>query len=398
MKMKKVFAPLLVLISLNSMAQFPYNPDSNNDSLITLTDLVAFLPYFGQVYYVDEVLAIENGGTGANNADEARLNLDLGLFSDSSTLVNNNPIPAGWVNGGLRVMGRFAHGDAVSATGLFSHASGSAVTASGDFSNAQNRNTIASGICAHAEGEGSAAANTAAHAEGFQTEALGVASHSEGWATEASGLYSHAQNRNTRATAICSHAEGEGCVASDDAAHAEGMNTVSSGVGSHSEGFGTDATGNYSHAEGRLTLASGQSSHASGESCTASATATYAGGNMAVASGAYGFAHGLGVLADHNEHFAVGRYNLGAQIDVIFAVGNGTGGASRSDAFQVNNNGSATLAGQLNVGGTVVASGTDLVLEITNLQSENAVMAAQIAELQAAILLLQQGIMGGNNE
>jgi len=32
------------------------------------------------------------------------------------------------------------------------------------------------------------------------------------------------------------------------------------------------------------------------------------------------------------------------------------------------------------------------------LQSENAVMAAQIAELQAAILLLQQGIMGGNNE
>jgi hypothetical protein len=119
---------------------------------------------------------------------------------------------------------------------------------------------------------------------------------------------------------------------------------------------------------------------------------------MSSALAAYSFAHGTGVTTDHNDHFAVGKYNALEQLNVAFAVGNGTGNASRSDAFQVNFNGTANLSSTLTVGGTVVASGTDLVQEISNLQAANAAMAAQIAELQAAIELLQQGLNGPNND
>jgi hypothetical protein len=142
----------------------------------------------------------------------------------------------------VRANGGVEHGNAVTASGAWSHAQGGSggpyatLQAIGDYS----------------------------HAEGYDTIAYGYASHAEGELTLAYGQYSHAEGYYTTASGDFSHAEGESTVAYGYAAHAEGYNTISSGSYSHAEGSSTTASGDSAHAEGLSTIASGDFSHAEG--------------------------------------------------------------------------------------------------------------------------------------
>lgn len=164
-------------------------------------------------------VSIQLGGTGADNADEARANLGAASkvspeFSGSLSLNRNQE------------------------------------SVIGNNSVATGTNTIASGDAAHAEGYQTKATGNWSHAEGFSTEASEKFAHAEGKQTKATGEGSHAEGSGTKAENWVAHAEGWGSVASGGASHAEGTSTVASGSEAHAEGKGTIAANNYSHAQG----------------------------------------------------------------------------------------------------------------------------------------------------
>ena len=167
----------------------------------------------------------------------------------------------------VRANGGVEHGNAVTASGLWSHAEGGSggpyatLQAIGDYS----------------------------HAEGYDTIAYGYASHAEGVNTIASGSYSHAEGENTLASGSYSHAEGDGTVAIGLGAHSEGSVTIAQGDFSHAEGTGSIAYGTYSHAEGISTIASG------------------------------------------SGQLAVGQYNTHNNTDSLVVIGNGVDDSTRSD-------------------------------------------------------------------
>lgn len=361
----------LVCTATTASAQLPYNPDENGDQLIGLPDVLGVLSIFGQQFEAEGVVPVINGGTGAETAAAARDSLGLSMFQDSIVTIGMTDQPAGWVHGRLRVTNSIIEGFETVASGLYAHAEGYQTDATGNFSHSQNRFTTASGVCSHAEGENTAATGTASHAEGFQTSATATAAHAEGFQTQAIGLYSHAANRLTVADGICAHAEGEGTQALADAAHSEGFQTQATGFSSHAEGYQSVSSGLYAHAQNRGNTASGQNSHAAGLNTTASGQRSQTGGN--------------GTIADQNDQTAIGRFNLTEQIDVLFAVGNGTMANMRSDAFTVTAAGNATVAGDLNVSGNVVVNGNDLMLIIQELQTANALLQQQVSALQEQV-------------
>tara|TARA_R110000868_G_scaffold119343_7_gene316169 strand:- start:2186 stop:4924 length:2739 start_codon:yes stop_codon:yes gene_type:complete len=160
------------------------------------------------------------------------------------------------VNGSTVITGSLSNGNAVRASGLYSHAEGSYTTASGNYSHAEGESTTASGEYSHAEGEGTVSSGLASHTEGIYTVATGNYSHAEGESTAASGFYSHAEGSYTSASGDYSHAEGGGTTASGEYSHAEGEGTFSSGLASHTEGLYTVATGNYQHVQGQYNISS----------------------------------------------------------------------------------------------------------------------------------------------
>jgi hypothetical protein len=157
-------------------------------------------------------------------------------------------------------------GNAVKASGLYSHAQGLNTTASIDYSHAEGYNTVASGTGSHAEGLGAQAIGNYSHAEGEDTQATGPQSHAEGDTTIAVGSHSHAEGRFTTAYGLWSHAEGQYTTASGYYSHAEGQQTKTLNDNSHAEGTYTTTNGIASHAEGSGTTTIGDSSHAEGNS------------------------------------------------------------------------------------------------------------------------------------
>jgi hypothetical protein len=106
-------------------------------------------------------------------------------------------------------------------------------------------------------------------------------------------------------------------------AWAEGERTEATAGRAHAEGYMTKASAADAHAEGSNTRASGDASHAEGAGCTASGKASHAGGR------------GTRMSADGGT--AIGKFN--ADDTALFAVGDGTDGDNRSDAFKVDSNG-----------------------------------------------------------
>lgn len=196
------------------------------------------------------------------------------------------------------------------------------------------------GIYSFAQGiDGVVASNACSSAMGYTTgsgqiEASGLGSHAEGFASstykiEASGTGSHAegvgQYGDMLSSGTGSHCEGSWTSASNFASHAEGSNTSSSGTGSHSEGIRTIASSSGSHAEGSDSESSGQYSHA----------------------------QNFGTVADQSCQTAIGKFNKRNNTGNLFVIGNGTGDNTRSDVFEVDENGKVKVQGHSSAIGTV---------------------------------------------
>ena len=117
---------------------------------------------------------------------------------------------------------------------------------------------------------------------------------------------------------------------------AEGVGNRASALASHAEGFRSFADAPLSHAEGSST-ASGLASHAEG---------------TGVAKGSCSHAQNSGTMAAYAAQTAMGKYNANKS-DTLLEVGNGLGDGSRSNAFEVENNGNVRIPGHVrNMSGT----------------------------------------------
>lgn len=226
----------------------------------------------------------------------------------------------------------FAGGILSKATGKGSFAFGNENTASNEYAVAFGGDNTASGIRSFASGTNTIASGNYAHSEGWHTTASGAHSHSEGSTTEASGVSAHTEGWKTKATAEGAHAEGFETQATADAAHAEGNHTVASGTYAHAEGSWTEATGNYSHAEG--------------DGCKASQVYAHAEGYRTQAKHSSSHASGRGTITGRDNQTVVGQYNKVSD-KALFIVGDGSSNSNRTNIFEVNDDGTATLNGKL---------------------------------------------------
>lgn len=317
-------------------AQWPYNPNSDGDTLIGSSDVLTLLTYFGMPWDDAGILGIESGGTGASSADSARIALGLSYISDSTTTAGINTYEWTWAEGRMRITQQMAQGRNVSATGSYASALGDGCDATGAYSHAANRNTTASGTCSSALGEGCEATGTAAHAQGMFTDATGTTAHAEGYNTRALANYAHSEGYGCQAVNTAAHAEGYNTTASGFFSHSSNRNTVASATCAHAVGEGTEASADAAHSEGYYTVASGFAGHAEGYETTASAYASSAGGYYTV--------------ADQPYQTAIGKYNTVDGTGMLFVVGNGSAVDARSDAFTVSETGDAYISGNLLVG------------------------------------------------
>ena len=320
-------------------------------------------------------------------------------ISSSRAVTSSFAISASWAPlnaGGSNTQIQFNSGSTLRGTGSFtfnyqsqSLQQGNAVTASGIYSHAQGQNTVASGQYSHTRGFNTAASGPYSHAEGETTQAIGGASHAEGGYTQAIGNYSHAEGASTQAIGNYSHAEGsstqtgtqtafQSTVASGlitiDSAYSDvtgnftaggylllydapfdnyygrailiidtvtwdgtntfvqlintGITTTTAYVGDLTflQGnltFGGDKTipGNYSHTEGEGTVSLGTYSHAEGYLTQATGPNSHTEGRLTQATGIYSHAEGAGAQAIGEASHAEGAGTI-ASGDYSHAEGN----------------------------------------------------------------------------
>ena len=126
--------------------------------------------------------------------------------------------------------------------------------------------------------------------------------------------------------------EGHDNTASGYDSHAEGGVNIASGTDSHCEGARNTASGHYSHCEGALNTASGVDSHCEGYGSEASGNFSHAGGEQ--------------TIAGYDHQTVIGKYNDNKSTD-LFEIGNGTSANARSNAFEVDEDGNVTAAGEV---------------------------------------------------
>jgi len=239
------------------------------------------------------------------------------------------------------------------------------------------------------------------HAEGRLTEASGEASHTEGKYTQAISEGAHAEGRLTEASGEAAHAEGQATAASGNYSHAEGYVTLSINHSAHAEGMGlfkleaitfgnyasTEAPNlyqyNFSNLDSQAGVKpgsilevklSGKSYYlkviyidtinsqikfsalsnsfpinelTSGTSGTlytgiASGAASHTEGHQTTASGEYSHAGGYHTIAGYQSQTVIGKYNDNKS-NALFEVGNGTSENTRSNAFEVYQDGHAEV-------------------------------------------------------
>lgn len=265
------------------------------------------------------VLAIENGGTGATTAEEARTNLNVAAVDHTHTLEEIT---------GSSVLSIEKGGTGATTA---EEARTNLGVASSDLSNVDNTVFLEKATSAGVGGSSSSSGGVGKDLTGqtfiiaydsqtgTETKATAgtnaeifndyrdrtyndVSTASQG--NIASGEYSHAEGHSTTASGKYSHAEGHSTIASGDYSHAEGHSTKASGLDSHAEGNSTVASGSRSHAEGQATIASKTSSHAEGGNTKANAHYSHAEGNSTTASGEGSHAEGKSTTAsgDYGSH------------------------------------------------------------------------------------------------
>lgn len=254
----------------------------------------------------------------------------------------------------------------------------------GAMSHAEGASCLTYGVSSHAEGKNNIAYSHRSHAEGISNTAgkvvdgkvSGESAHAEGGSTIASADYSHSQGYGTTASGNQSFATGYGTVAKGENSSVFGLGSKANGNNSVSFGEGSIADGRASFAGGGgLTQAIGPYAFTYGYNCHADADCAFAVGAANYAKGTYSFALGSNSSALHNfsgvlgiglttgrDYQVVVGKNNAAKSTPLFVVGNGASGASKSNAFEVNEDGSAKVTGNLDVEGKELRCGGALVL------------------------------------
>ena len=272
--------------------------------------------------------------------------------------------------------------DAMGAIGWGSFTANAYNRASGTGSVAMGFNNIAGTLLGNQPFVLDATNNVGQTVFGYASRAIGNTSFASGFRSTASGdnsvamgNFNYATGNSSVAIGKESYAQGASAIAIGFKAHAAGDGSVALGQENVSWGT-TNFTAGYQNIAGDVTAAvgSGGSAVAMGEYNTASADASMALNRATKATAQGATSMGLGTTADNLGMLAIGVNNAagvgdtsgqyfytdgaynGLQAGVAFVIGNGdintqtnTAGANPSNAFIVKYDGSATLAGGLNI-------------------------------------------------
>lgn len=198
---------------------------------------------------------------------------------------------------------------------------------------------------AFAVGADTAALENHSFAGGWAAIARGASSFAFGDHTEAIGYASFAFGRNTKAHSGYSVAFGDGC-------ESKGVNSFTSGNLSKANGSNAIAMGFTCVAEGDGSIALG-SKNTSGVAGDTKVKFAVTAGRECSASATCAVALGYGSVANQYGQTVVGRFNAYKNDEIknaVFAVGSGSSDTARKNAFVVNNDGSAHIAGKLSFG------------------------------------------------
>ena len=265
-------------------------------------------------------------GTEWNDANVGNLSVAFGL----ATIANGTSSSAFGSN-------TIASGDQSVAFGLGSIASGDQSTAFGRSASATGTrslsigfNATASGLDAIAFGSGSEASQNGAVAIGSGSEASGFDAMALGRLTTASGNNATAFGEDTTASGENSTTFGQGTIASSLYSTALGFNTTASAFAATAFGQSTQASGSRSTAFGFFTTASGERSTAFGDSNRA-------------------FSFSETVLGIYSSNYTPSSTAAFDASDRIFAIGNGTSNASRSNALTIYKSGLMNINDEYNM-------------------------------------------------
>jgi hypothetical protein len=297
-----------------------------------------------------------------------------------------------------------AEGTTTVAQGDYSHAEGNNSVTLGANSHAEGKQTTTYGENAHAEGFDTFAEGYISHSEGYKTHAEGSVSHAEGQGTHAKGDQSHAEGNGSVAEGHYSHAEGYGTQAKGKASHASGEGTIAEGdyqtvIGTYNIPVdiidlneNTKAkvlfiVGNGKNDEDRgvafAILDNGEVISGYGDKPSSEAslinrmqfydllsqeTTSYlidgrlpysvqpkthidVGNPDSIADYNYDFVFGKGLRTTNEYETVFGKYNSYSDADwqnpkALFVIGNGTSDSSRSNAFEVKEDGTAYAGGK----------------------------------------------------
>lgn len=298
----------------------------------------------------------------------------------------------------------FAHAEneQTQANGRGSHSQGLRTQANGDYSDSSGVDTRANGRASRATGSQTQANGVASVSEGIITEANSRAAESHGIKTIANGysqfvvgqynepigsgssenptnaptiddivyfIVGNGTNDNDRSNAFTVHKDGHAEVKAQGGTSSsvaqvsfveEKINEIPlvgrKGTGSGAEIFNNytsnKASGQYAHAQGNQTTADGAFSTAMGDRNTTKGSSSLASGVINETQARASTALGIGNIVTGYAQTVVGQYakSIGGagesptQSDTTyFIVGNGTSASDRSNAFNVNKDGTAQL-------------------------------------------------------
>ena len=382
------FSDICISDNCNNLSES--STDENKPSGLVFTENGEGDTWFQQIYRRGESSPHGGGFTRGGNGNSNDNFGNIGNFAADLTVSDRTPESAAQSFGGFQENGHPLYNQGDGNWSIISEGHG-AIGYMSFTANAYNR---ASGLGATALGFGTISGPQVGAAGGI--DGGNVGQFSAGWASRAIGNISTATGFRNTAGGQSSVALGNYNYATGDSSIALGKENWAEGASTIAIGFKNHAAGGGSVALGQETVAWGTTNFTSGYQNVAGDTSSAAGtGGSATAMGKYNVASadasmalnrgtmatnqattsmGLGTIADNVGMVAVGVNNAagigdtaeqyyyvdgqytGANPGVAFVVGNGDingsnglRGDNPSNAFIVNYDGSATLAGDLTV-------------------------------------------------
>lgn len=310
----------------------------------------------------------------ALNQNNTAISLDA-LATGENTTASGRQSFSGGFNTTASGDASFAHGATTLAQGTNSFAAGAETEAIGTGAAAFNNQTNAIGINSFAIGGNTTASGEASFASGVSTLSQGIGSVSSGLSTNAAANGTHVSGVASTATGLFSSAQGDNCLAQGQASIAMGYIAEARGnFGSAAIGFNVDANGQSSLAVNQQNVAQGVNSIAGGFQTNIDSNESMGMGfhcksqaSTLVQNNQFLFGRYLNAPQSNpsvqagQSQFIVGRHNAyQAQQHTAFAVGNGSGIGTESNAMTVLYN------GRVGIGTTAPTSTLHVIGDITS--------------------------------